>query len=126
MGPNPRGRVPPRIPTLPNREQELDVAKLLEPIYKIRGDWPQLIAVYEVEARHAIDPEQKIALYERIAEGHEIGLDDPARAYDALGRALGEDPLNPEIQSSVERLARALGKLDDLTGRYGQLVGGIS
>src|SRR5262249_4963703 len=57
---------------LPNPEHEVDVAQLLEPIYKIRGDWPQLIGVYEVEARHAVDPEQKIALYKRIAEGYEI------------------------------------------------------
>jgi tetratricopeptide (TPR) repeat protein len=111
---------------LPNAEHEVDVAQLLEPIYKIRGDWPRLIAVYEVEARHAVDPEQKIALLKRIAEGYEVGLDDPARAYDALGRALAEDPQNHEVQTGVERLARALRKLDDLTARYGRLVGTVA
>ncbi len=110
----------------PNAEHEQDVALLLEPIYKIRGDWPKLIAVYEVGARHAVDPDQKIALYKRIAEGYEIGLDDPARAYEALGRALAEDPQNPEIQTAVERLARALRKLDDLAARYGRLVGTVA
>ena len=35
------------------------------------------------------DPEQKIALYRQIADGYEVGLDDPGRAYEALGRALG-------------------------------------
>ena len=44
---------------LPSPEHEVDVAKLLEPIYKIRGDWPRLIGVYEVEARHAVDPERR-------------------------------------------------------------------
>ena len=29
---------------LPNPEQELGVAQLLEPVYKARGDWPRLIA----------------------------------------------------------------------------------
>lgn len=110
----------------PNPEHEQDVAQLLEPIYKARGDWPQLIAVYEVEARHAVDPEQKIALYKQIAEGYEIGLDDPARAYEALARALAEDPQNPDVQASVERLARALRKLDDLTARYGRLVASVA
>ena len=62
---------------LPSPEHEVDVAMLLEPIYKIRGDWPRLIGVYEVEARHTVDPEAKIALYKQIAEGYEIGLDDP-------------------------------------------------
>ena len=87
---------------------------------------PRLIAVYEVEARHAADPEQKIALYRQIADGYEVGLDDPARAYEALGRALAEDPQHAEVQTAVERLARALDKLDDLVARYGRLVTGVS
>ena len=105
---------------------ELDAALLLEPIYKIRGDWTRLIGVYEVEARHATDPEQKIALYRQIADGYEVGLDDPGRAYEALARALGEDPQHAEVQTAVERLARALDKLDDLVARYGRLVTGLS
>jgi tetratricopeptide (TPR) repeat protein len=111
---------------LPNPQHELDVAQLLGPIYKIRGDWPRLNAVYEVEARHAADPEQRITLLRQIAEGFELGLDDPQRAYEALGRALAEDPQNPEVQAAIERLARALDKLDDLAARYGQLVSGIA
>ena len=107
-------------------EHELDVAQLLEPIYKIRGDWPRLIGVYEVEARHAVDPEAKIALYKQIAEGYEIGLDDPGHAYEALAGALAEDPQNPEVQASVERLARALRRLDDLAARYGRLVQSVA
>ena len=111
---------------LPSPEHEVDVAMLLEPIYKIRGDWPRLIGVYEVEARHTVDPEAKIALYKQIAEGYEIGLDDPGHAYEALARALAEDPQNPEVQTSTERLARALRRLDDLVARYGQLVESVA
>jgi tetratricopeptide (TPR) repeat protein len=111
---------------LPSAEHEHDVALLLEPIYKERGDWPSLIAVYEVEARHSVDPEQKIALLREIAEGYELGLDDPANAYEALVRALAEDPMHPEVQTSVERLARALNSLDNLVGRYAQLVDSIA
>ena len=111
---------------LPSPEHEVDVAMLLEPIYKIRGDWPRLIGVYEVEARHTVDPEAKIALYKQIAEGYEIGLDDPGHAYEALAGALAEDPMNPEVQTSTERLARALRRLDDLVGRYGRLVASVA
>jgi len=107
---------------LPNAEQELQVAQLLEPVYKARGDWPRLIAVYEIEARHAVDSEQKIAFYRQIADGYEVGLDDPDHAYEALGWALREDPQNPEVQSAIERLARALQKLGDLVALYSSLV----
>ena len=107
---------------LPNPEQELGVAQLLEPVYKARGDWPRLIAVYEIEARHAVDPEQKIAFYKQIADGYEVGLDDPEHAYEALGWALREDPQNAEVQGAIERLARALEKLADLVTLYSSLV----
>ena len=110
---------------LPNPEQELGVAQLLEPVYKARGDWPRLIAVYEIEARHAVDPEQKIAFYKQIADGYEVGLDDPDHAYEALGWALREDPQNTEVQGAIERLARALEKLGDLVALYGSLVSSV-
>jgi tetratricopeptide (TPR) repeat protein len=111
---------------LPDPEHELTVAELLEPIYKIRGDWPRLIAVYEIEARHAAEPEERIALYKQIADGYEVGLDDPEHAYEALARALKEDPQSADIQSTIERLARALGKLDDLVAHYGRLVASVN
>jgi tetratricopeptide (TPR) repeat protein len=111
---------------LPHPDYELQVAELLEPVYRGRGDFPNLVAVQEVTARHASTPEQKIDILSQIAEAYEVGLDDPQRAYDALGRALREDPLHPEIQSRIERLARALGGLEDLVRRYQELVPGIS
>ncbi|MEO8213020.1 MAG: hypothetical protein ABI560_07500, partial [Myxococcales bacterium] len=111
---------------LPDANYELQVAELLEPVYRGRGDYAPLVAVQEVIARHASTPEQKIAMLSQIAEAYEIGLDDPERAYDALGRALREDPLQPEVQGGIERLARALGKLEDLVQRYVALVPAIS
>jgi tetratricopeptide (TPR) repeat protein len=95
-------------------------------VYRGRGDYPNLVAVQEVIARHGATPEQKIAMLAQIAEAYEVGLDSPEKAYDALGRALREDPLHPEIQGRIERLARALGRLEDLVQRYVALVPGIS
>jgi tetratricopeptide (TPR) repeat protein len=107
---------------LPDPNYELSVAQLLEPVYRGRGDYPNLVAVQEVMARHASTPEQKIATLRQISEAYELGIDDPERAYDALARALREDPLHPELQAQIERLARVLGKLDDLVHRYESLV----
>ena len=110
---------------LPDRNYELAVAQLLEPVYRSRGDYPNLVAVQEVMARHASTPEQKIAILRQISEAYELGLDDPEKAYDALARALGEDPLHPELQQQIERLARVLGKLEDLVHRYEALVSSV-
>ncbi len=111
---------------LPQSDYELQVARLLEPVYRVRGDYPNLVAVQEVIARHAATPEQRIAMLAQIAEAYEVGLDDPESAYDALGRALREDPLQEDVQGGIERLARALGKLEDLVQRYAALVPGVA
>jgi tetratricopeptide (TPR) repeat protein len=70
-------------------EHELTIATILEPIYKQSGAWQKQIGVYEIMARHAFDPARKIELLHQIAELHEIGGDDGAKAFDTHARALG-------------------------------------
>lgn len=110
---------------LPHRQHEQALAELLEPVYRARGDFARLVQVHEIQVRHAVDPRKKVALLREIATSHEDGLDAPEQAYDALSRALAEDPLDEETQRRVERLARVLDKYDDLVARYGSLVEGL-
>jgi tetratricopeptide (TPR) repeat protein len=111
---------------LPNREHESALAELLEPVYRARGDFQSLVGVHEIQVRHVLDPHKKIALLHEISSSYEDGMDDPEKAYDALGRALAENPLDDETQRRIERLARVLGKLDDLVSRYESLVDQVS
>jgi tetratricopeptide (TPR) repeat protein len=111
---------------LPNPEHELALAELLEPVYQNRSDFASLIIIHEVMVRHALDPRKKIALLQEIAASYEDGLDDPQQAYQALARALAENPLDEETQRRVERLARVLGHLPDLVTRYQSLVDTLS
>ena len=99
-------------------DDELALAELLEPVYRGRSDFANLVRVLEIEARHTPDVRRKIELLHEVATAREDGLDDPAAAYEALGRALAEDPLDHETQTRAERLAKALGKVDDLVARY--------
>jgi tetratricopeptide (TPR) repeat protein len=110
---------------LPDPDYELQVAQLLEPVFRAHGDYQNLVRVQEVMAAHAGNAEERIAILAQIAEAHEIGLDAPERAYDALARALREDPLQADVQSQIERLARALGKMDALVGEYQGLVSSV-
>ena len=72
----------------------------------------------EIEARHTQEGGRRVALLHEIASAWEDGCDDPAQAYDALARALAENPVDAETQQRIERLARVLGKHDDLLARY--------
>ncbi len=103
---------------LASPEHELALAELLEPVYRGRSDFANLVRVLEIEARHTPDLRRKIELLHEVATAREDGLDDPVGAYDTLGRALAEDPLDPETQSRAERLAKAMGSVDDLVARY--------
>jgi len=103
---------------LDNPDHDLVLAEILDPVYRARSDFGNLVRVLEIQARHALDMRRKIDLLHEIATACEDGLDDPARAYQALGRALAEDPLDPETTRRLERLAKALGRCDDLVVRY--------
>jgi tetratricopeptide (TPR) repeat protein len=111
---------------LPDPGHELALAELLEPVYQNRSDFANLVRVHEIQVRHALDPRKKIALLQEIAASYEDGLDDPHQAYQALARALAENPLEEETQRRVERLARVLGHLEDLVARYQSLVEAVS
>lgn len=99
-------------------EHELALAEMLEPVYRGRSDFANLVRVLEIQSRHTPDMRRKIDLLHEIATAREDGLDDPAGAYEALGRALADDPLDQETQTRSERLAKVLGKIDDLVERY--------
>ena len=99
-------------------EHELALAELLDPVYRGRSDFRNLVRVLEIQARHTPDLRRKIELLHEIATAREDGLDEPVEAYETLGRALAEDPLDSETQARSERLAKALGSVDDLVARY--------
>jgi tetratricopeptide (TPR) repeat protein len=103
-------------------EHELALAELLDPVYRGRGDFANLVRTLEIQSRHTPDVRRRIELLHEIATAREDGMDDPAGAYEALGRALAEDPLDRETQTRLERLAKALGRVDDLVGRFRAVV----
>ena len=105
----------------PNPEHELDVAMLLEPIYKARGDWPQLIGVL----RDRGAPRRRSRAEDRALQADRRGLRDrPGRSGAAPTRRWrGRWPRirrTRDVQASIERLARALRQ----AGRSGRAATG--
>ncbi len=100
------------------KEHELQVATILEPIYKARNDWPKLIEAYEILVRHSMDPTRKIELLHQIGELYEVAGEDGDKAFATYDRALREEPGLKETQVRLERLARQLDRWKDLVNLY--------
>ena len=93
---------------LDSSDHQLLAADILEPIYQAGGEGDKLVRVLEIQAARASSPDRRIELLHRIAEIHETLLDQPAEAFEAMARALAEDPASGATREALERLARYL------------------
>jgi tetratricopeptide (TPR) repeat protein len=84
------------------RDSALDV---LEPLAESRGDWSELVSLYEHRLETRDDKLERANWLRRIAELYDERLGQPALALDALGRALTEEPTPGETVDALERLA---------------------
>jgi tetratricopeptide (TPR) repeat protein len=107
---------------LEEEEQQLSVAKILEPIYRSTNDWPKLVQAYEIMVTHSLDPSEKIGLLHQIGELYELAGEDQQQAFAAFGRALKEDAANEDTQTRLESLARQMGAYAELVGLYEETV----
>ena len=107
-------------------EHELPIAQILEPIYRATANWSRQIAVYEIMARHAFDPQRKIELYHSVADLYEVGGDDLGASFATYARAFREEPRSDTTQGQLERLARLLDGWRDLVALYDEVIGQLS
>ncbi len=106
-------------------DHALNIAQILEPIYKARADWNKQIGVYEIMAKHAFDPERKIELLHSISELYEMGSDNGNAAFDTYARAVREEPREESSRAQVERLAHSQGRWADVVALYNEVVAEI-
>ena len=106
-------------------EHQVMIAAVLEPIYRDSSEFQKLIGVHEIQATHADGADMRVELLHRIAELHEVALDDYASAFTSFARALSEDPANLTTQEQLERLARATGELEPLAKVYEERALGL-
>jgi len=84
------------------RDGALDI---LEPLAEARGDWSELVALYEHRLGTRDDRTERAQGLRRIAEIWEERLGQPEQALQALGRALVEEPVPGETIVAIERVA---------------------
>jgi tetratricopeptide (TPR) repeat protein len=110
-----------RLGKLP--DHELQIAEILEPLYRSAGDWGKLIGVHEVQVRRSDDPSRRVELLHQIATLYEDAGNDLSSAFDTYARALAEDPSSVPTQDGLDRLARATGRFADLAKVFEALAG---
>ncbi|MDF1566326.1 MAG: tetratricopeptide repeat protein [Deltaproteobacteria bacterium] len=102
------------------REQKdrVDLARLLEDVYRSQAAWPQLLSVLDVRAGY--EPEKEVRL-EVLWEMHEIQerrLGSPEMAFILLCRAFNLLPTDPEVRAGLERLAELTEQHEELVAVY--------
>lgn len=103
-------------------EYEFNVAQILEPLYRDIGELHKLIAVHEVQIRHADSIDHKVELLHTIAELQEVQLGNLNEALGTYARALGHDPSNAITQQNLERLGNSTGEAERLAQTYEQQI----
>jgi tetratricopeptide (TPR) repeat protein len=93
-------------------------AEILAPVLREQGRWDDLAGVLELTAEGASDPIAKRDELRKLAEVHEQGRGDADAAFEALRRALAEDPSDASIADDMERIAAARGAWERLADAF--------
>ncbi len=107
-----------RIARVP--EHRVRAAEIVEPLLRAQGRFDDLVQLIESGLPGLDDALGRRAELQRLAELHEHGRGRPADAFEALCRALGEDPADDVVLADLERLARQLGLFDKLASVLAQ------
>jgi tetratricopeptide (TPR) repeat protein len=109
---------------LQDAEAQVDAANLLEPVYVRRNAWSQLVAIDKIRLEHTEDPAQRLTWTERIAQIYEEQIEDLDEAFRWFGRVFQEQPTDRASQEQLVRLARRLGRWQDVSRLLGEYLEG--
>ncbi|MET0339843.1 MAG: tetratricopeptide repeat protein [Polyangiales bacterium] len=93
-------------------------AELLEPSYLRAQRWPELSVALEAQLGPDQSEERTKVLLGRLAQLHEVQLEDLEAALDTYARLFRVDPSDPHTLEALTRLARVLGKQQRLAEIY--------
>ncbi len=96
----------------------LPLAEVLEPVYRVQGNFESMLGLYRRQLSQVVDPEGRLALFLKVADAEELGLANFRGAYEAMATALREE-LDPRIVvDQVERYAADLGAFAEVVELY--------
>ncbi|MDW8251606.1 MAG: tetratricopeptide repeat protein, partial [Myxococcales bacterium] len=103
-----------------------EAASILEPVYELLGDWEKLIHVLEILARTEEDQGRRVSLLRKIGRTAAEALNDPTRAFQAVSRALRDDPINLETRTELENYAQRAQLWDQLDNVLQEVASSLS
>jgi tetratricopeptide (TPR) repeat protein len=98
--------------------QPLQIGEVLEPLYRMQGNWGQLLSVQEVQVEHQSDPIERVVMMHRLAEIAEDKANDHRRAFQWMQKALLEDPSHDHSLGEAERLSAIVDGWTQLATTY--------
>ncbi len=90
-------------------DQRAAAVDVLEPVLRLTGRFKELVRILELKLRSQEDTVARAQTLRTLAITHELNLESPSDALDALLRALVETPDDETVHAEVERLSEALG-----------------
>lgn len=105
-----------------DEELRLEVAELLEPAYRERGDWSKLIELLELQIEVVEEPREVADLNRRIAELQIEKQDRREIGFAYLGRALRADPHDEQVRDRIEDLTLQGKRYDEIVALYEELL----
>lgn len=106
-------------------QYQVEIAEILEPLYRMGEKWEKLVKIMEVQLERQEDPFEKVQSVQRIAEICEQRLGDHDRAFRWWGYALQFDPMSELITQELERLAGMIDTWGDLAGFYQAVIASL-
>jgi len=93
---------------------QAEAARILQPYYVGRQDWPRLIRIYQIRLEAADDPEERLAITTRIAQLYEEQLEDLDGAFTWYSKVYLEKPNDVAIRDQILRLAGILDRWEEV------------
>ncbi|MEM9069478.1 MAG: tetratricopeptide repeat protein [Myxococcota bacterium] len=99
-------------------------ARILEPVYEVRGDWAPLIRALRVLHDGAEEPDERLQLLTKIGQVYGEQLEDADKAFAAYAEALSEQPGSADTLARLEMLAVSQERFPQLVELLGRLAAG--
>ncbi len=96
----------------------LTLAELVEPFHREAGNIGPLVDVLGVKLENALDPFDRVALLDEIAELRQTRMGQPEPAFEAIAEAVQIMPEDEDRRERFEHLAGQLGRVESVVDTY--------